>query len=213
MNYEAILFDLDGTLVDSTPLWIKAYTSTLEEYGVIMSEADFLQEIYYSGIHLNELCANLGIAKNDCAIFRQKRDERHIELLSTQCEWLTGAKETLTNMQSILPLGLMTGSWTTYVDAIDARLHIKQYFKHIVSCDDTISVGSKPNPYGLELLAKKMNVTAKACLYVGDQLVDVQAANAAGMVSCLIPITHTPEGVEKQANIILDNLHDLKLVL
>jgi HAD superfamily hydrolase (TIGR01509 family) len=147
-----------------------------------------MEKIYHGTAHFNTIFSQFGFPESEWERIREDRDSRYCALLRTKAEWMDGALNALESAQSDCQIGMMTGSWRRYVDALDER--------------------SKPHPYGLELLAKRMNVDPKKCLYIGDQLFDVQAANAAGMTSCLLQQEWTPEGAAESANIVCSSIRD-----
>ena len=205
---KAILFDLDGTLVDSIPLWIEANLRALAARHCIMDKRTFLTEVYQRGFHYHGILEHCGLRTQDAEKFYRERNNFFDELLREKVEWMGKAEQTLQACAAIMPLGLMTGSARRFIDAMDARLHLSKIFRAIVTYDDT-GLQMKPDPYGLFLLAKKLKVQAAACAYVGDQLVDVQAARAAGMTSVLIPTKDTPQGAAKEADVVLKNTEDV----
>ena len=106
----------------------------------------------------------------------------------------------------------MTGSKRRFVDAMDDRLSLSSLFAAIVTRDDT-GTKMKPDPYGLLLLAERIGIAPKACMYVGDQYVDVQAAKNAYMSCCLLKTKETPEGAIKGADMVIDKIEELVKIL
>ena len=209
MKFKTILFDLDGTLIDTIPLWQRAYLETLQKEGVTLDLDEFMAKIYHGNAHFNTIFEEYGFPEEEWIRIREDRDRQYCNLLRKESAWMDGAKELLEFAKAIHPIGMMTGSWTRYVDAIDKKLDIYAHFSAVVTCDDTQEGRSKPNPYGLELLAEQLGVDAKECLYVGDQKFDVGAANAANMTSCLIWREWTPVGADEGADITCSSLDEL----
>lgn len=209
MQYEAVLFDLDGTLVNTIPLWQRAYLQTLADEGVTMSLEEFMEKVYVGNTHFNAIFAEFGLPETEWERIRQDRDNRYCDLLENEAHWMTGATEMLQKVRNNFPIGMMTGSWKIYVDALDKNLGIYDKFAASVTCDDTQGGRSKPHPYGLELLAEMMQVDPKKCLYIGDQLFDIEAANAAGMTSCLIWQEWSPPTAGENAAIQVESYDEL----
>lgn len=211
MSYSAVLFDLDGTLVDSIALWMKAYRETLGSWGLEMSEKEFLDTVYSKNAHFRDVLARFG-REDDAGVFRIERDALYTGMLRKEVEWIAGAKEVLDALRPHHRLGMVTGSFQSYVDAIDSCLGISSYFEHTVTCDETAG-RSKPQPYPLQLAAEKMGVPVSSCLYVGDQQFDVDAAKAAGMTMCLIPEKYTPDDAHTDVDLVLQSISDLPTLL
>src|SRR3989344_2370787 len=205
---KALLFDLDGTLVDTIPTWIEANIRILKEFGIQMDQKVFLQEYYQKGLHFKGILEKCGLDLSLGDTFYPKRDDLYIELLGKNVEWIDTAGKILEKCAAKIPLGLMTGSKKSFIDALEPKLRLTHLFKAIITYDDT-GERMKPDPYGLLLLTGKLGVDPAACLYVGDQTEDTIAARNAGMKSCLIPFRETPKGAEEEADYVIASLGDL----
>lgn len=212
MQPKAILFDLDGTLVDSIPLWLDANVRTLESLGVSVTPDDFLKDLYHAGLHYQGILEHFGITPEQGKNFYENRNDLFDHLLHKNIQWLGKAEETLKQCAAKVPLGMQTGAKMDFIDAMDAKLNLSSFFSAIVTADDTMQK-MKPDPYGLLLLTKSLNVTPKDCIYVGDQGIDVQAAKNAGMPFYLLKRTETPEGAEKDATVVIEKIEDLVKIL
>ncbi len=209
---KAILFDLDGTLVDSVPLWIKANLRALESLNVVLDADTFLKQIYHAGLHYEGILEQCGVDPEHGKQFYSDRDDRFSALLREKVEWTGAAEKVLKQCAAKAPLGVMTGSKRRFVDAMDERLHLSSLFTVIVTRDDT-GTKMKPDPYGLLLLAKGLGVAAADCLYVGDQGIDVRAAENARMSVCLLITKETPDGAGKGADFVIERIEDLVGIL
>ncbi len=176
----AILFDLDGTLVDSIDCYEDALRQALAEIGVgQFSHQDFL-ESYHLGQHLDHLLQKFERTDVDKAAVRARRDTIYLAHLRDRIAWIAGAKELLEACQDRYTLGLITGSWNSYVNAIDERLQVRDYFASIVTCDD-MGKFQKPHPHGILLACSQLHIEPHEAVYIGDQQFDIDAARAAGM--------------------------------
>lgn len=212
MTFGVLLFDLDGTLVDTIPTWIEANVRTLKEFKYSMEKETFLREYYQQGLHFSGILEKCGLDPALGDRFYPNRDNLYTELLERGIEWIDDAGDILKELAQELPLGLMTGSRRSFIRAIDARLKITDLFKAIITYEDT-GDRMKPDPCGLLLLAKKMEVKPASCLYIGDQGVDTAAAHAAGMRSCIIPSRETAEGATAGADIVLQTIKNLSKIV
>ncbi len=194
MPPSAILFDLDGTLTDTISIYERAVLQTFHEIGVPMTNEQFADD-YWGAVHLRQMLRQHGVPEDREPALRARRDEIYISLLARETEWFPGALDLLTSLRDRkMPVALITGSWMTYVDAIDSRLHVKQFFPVIITADEIHKL-MKPHPHGLLLAADRLGVDPKECIYLGDQQFDVDAANAAGMESWLLQGKWTPKKV------------------
>lgn len=208
MQPKAILFDLDGTLVDSVPLWIEANIHTLKSFGVTMEPENFLKEIYHAGLHYRGILEHCGIDTKHAERFYSDRNDLFAELLRKNVRWIGDAERTLRQCAALAPLGMLTAAKLRFIEAMDERLTLSSLFSAIITADDTMQ-HMKPDPYGLLLLTERLKVAPEHCIYVGDQGVDVEAAKKAGMLCCLLNRVETPQGAEKDATMVIDKIEDL----
>ncbi len=195
-----ILFDLDGTLIDTITLYKEAVLTSLKEIGIKATPADF-RDWYVRPLHLGQILGLYGENESRVPELRLRRDEIYIELLRTKSEWLPGAEELLgilTNKK--IPMGVITGSWMSYVDAIDSHLDVKKYFGPIITADEIHSL-MKPHPHGLLLAADRLGADPKDCLYIGDQSFDMEAAKRAGMQGIFIETEWSPKNLPYQPQV------------
>jgi len=213
MKFDAVIFDLDGTLIDSVMLYEKAYLEACELVGdVVIPKEIFMEKIYCRGVSLEEALQLFGVNLTEESAIRKARDERYIALLASEVNWLPGADNVLSTTNSMVSTGIVTGSWRAYTDAINKRLPIYNMTRCVVTEDDT-NGKRKPDPYSLFLAAEQLNVAPERCIYVGDQWFDVEAANAAGMTSCLIPNEITPTDTKNTADVIVANIREVLTLL
>lgn len=211
MKYEGVLFDLDGTLIDTVPFWREAYRTSFEPFGVSLNEEQFLH-IWQNSLRLFEALDYLGIDVLAEGEIRETRDAMYIKLLQG-CQWKPSAKELLLHLsESKTPTAVVTSSYPHYVEVLVRCLHINELVGAIVAIPKATGLG-KPNPYGLYEACKKLNVDASSCIYVGDQAMDVYAAKTANMTSCLIQELHTNPELKKEAHLVINDLSELFSVL
>ncbi len=200
---QAVLFDMDGTLVDTIGRWVGAYLASLADYGIVWTEAEFLERVYAPNRPMLVVLAELGI--DDTETFRTRRDDHYCELLRGAELWLPGAREVLLRMRP-RKVGIVTTAWRRYYDVIDQAHGLTTLVDTVVTIDAAPGRG-KPDPLTLLMGARELGVAPEDCLYVGDQPFDVAGARNAGMKSCLVPQAHTPDGIE--ADLVLASLEEL----
>ena len=206
---KAILFDLDGTLVDSVQIWVDVcmnfvrsatgYDITLDEYW----------DDYRDGTAFRDIVLQIGF-DGDVDALLEERDTEYMKRLEASVEWIGDAESICRDLTETYPCAIVTGSMQQYVDAIDKKLGIRSLFPTIVASDET-GKHSKPDPHGLLLAAEKLGVDPNECMYIGEQTIDMKAAKAAGMTAVLVPQSYTPTDAPKYADIIFSRLEDLKL--
>lgn len=176
-----VIFDVDGTLADSVQLFISMSTELLEALGAppvpeirirtLMSEAtpDLLLKIVPEDFPDAAARVEKAIAENMEGWIRRYHEET---------EPLPGAIELVTGLRDAghtLGLATSSGRALPFLDRWDVRGH----FSAIIGREDVER--HKPDPEPLLLCARRLGEPAERCTYVGDSLVDIRAARAAGM--------------------------------
>jgi pyrophosphatase PpaX len=172
----AVLFDLDGTLIDTYHLYLEAYSRALEpRLGRRPTRDDFLTLRPSSERHflIEWLGSEEGVA---CHADMQRH---YAELHGSLCEGLyDGVREMLQALRSAgLRLGLVTGkgrgAWEVTRQALDLGP-----FEVVVTEDDTD--WPKPHPGGLRQALDALAIAPAEAVYVGDSLTDLEAGRRAG---------------------------------
>lgn len=177
-NYEALLFDLDGTLANSMPLHNEAWIGTLRDRGHHIT-AEVLQE--YAGIQnprtielFNErfswkLDADSVIAEKEARFLRNLALVKPIEAVLKIAHENFGKKK----------LAIVSGGHKELVKQILRTLKIERLFPVMVCAEDTVR--GKPHPDPFLQAAIRLRVRAEQCLVFEDGEAGIQGAKAAGM--------------------------------
>lgn len=204
--FSAILFDLDGTLIDSPRLWREAYRQILKTVGHTFKDEDFAR-LYPSGKPMRDWLTHLGIDHAHYPALRKERDQIYESLLRSEVDWHQDAETTFTAITEKYPTGIITGSHKTYIDAIEHRIPLRSLVDVIL--DETDLAGkSKPQPDGLLIAAEKLNVDPARCLYIGDQPFDAETAKNAGMECWIIRRPFAPAKFHVEPQKIFDALEE-----
>ena len=182
-NIHGVIFDLDGTLVESAPLYREALVIALQNCQICLDTPQL--ENLLSSMNLVEDLKLLSVEDEIAQHIAQLRDELVYAIFSERVDWIEGAENIVNTTKARIPIGLVTSAWTKTVDAVHRRLGIKNIFKVIID-GNSVHGRYKPDPYGLQLAAQLLDLPPKNLLYVGDSETDVVAASAAGIRSCLL---------------------------
>jgi len=177
-NYKAIIFDLDGTLINSLPYHVLAFKDLMIERGIRIPEKE-LQKLM--GIPTVEIFRELRKKyKFDKSIedLREERRYHYFKFLGLKNIVFPGVMKTLRKLQIKYKLALATGSsYVTYTHSTDKDF--QNLFDMSVTSNEVKH--GKPAPDQFLLCAKKLKVKACECLVVGDSIYDAVAAERAGM--------------------------------
>jgi sugar-phosphatase len=192
-DFEAVIFDMDGVLIDSEPLWKIAMEAVFSELGSTLQKSDFQKTVGLridEVIHFWNLHESWGI-ENEEAI-QEKIISKMEELIAANAQPLPGVIETLTFLKSKgLKIGLATSSSSRLIRIVLKELIIADFFDFTHSAE-TEGYG-KPHPAVYLTVAQKLGVSSTKCLVIEDSLNGVISGLAAKMkVVCIPEKTHFP---------------------
>ena len=179
--HSAVLFDLDGTLVDSAPDLAGAGNDMRRDRGLPELPFERLRPMVGSGAR-GMVGAAFGITPDDAA-FPALRDEflsRYESRLTRESRVFDAMLPVLDTLDAAsVPWGIVTNKISRYTGPLVEALGLAARAA-VVICGDT-TPHAKPHPAPLLEAARRLGVTAAHCVYIGDDLRDVQAGRAAGM--------------------------------
>jgi len=178
-DFDAIVFDLDGVLIDSRPQMEFVFRECYREFGP-GDEPPVQQFFQRMGMPLPDILQELGLPPEMALKYRELSRQLH-----KQVRVVPGAYSTLNLLKGIdLPLGLMTGKDRTRTLEILNHFGLKHFFSGIVCGDDAYP--GKPAPDGLLGLANIFGVDPQRVVIVGDSVLDVRCGLAAGAVTAAV---------------------------
>jgi HAD superfamily hydrolase (TIGR01509 family) len=183
-QFDAYLFDCDGTIADSMPLHYQAWSQALLEQG-----CPFKEDLFYSwaGMPVTETVRRLneihGLTLSPMGI-SQRREELYYELLP-QIKPLREVLEHIEAQSGKIPFAVVSGSPRDSVIKTLTALNLISHFPVIVGFED--APRGKPNPDPFLVAAKKLGVAPEKCLVFEDADFGIQAAEAAGMKWVRVP--------------------------
>lgn len=193
-RFEAVIFDMDGVLIDSEPLWKIAMEKTFREVGSNLTKTDFQQTV---GLRLDEVIhywyehkAWEGVSPKEV---EQRIVAQMVDLIQQNGEPLIGVLDTLHYLKEKgLKIGLATSSYLVLIDTVLKTLGIEDCFDLTHSAEN--EENGKPHPAVYLTVAKEMGIAPRKCLVIEDSLNGIISAKAARMsVICIPEKTHLVE--------------------
>ncbi|KQC00675.1 HAD family phosphatase [Pedobacter sp. Hv1] len=190
---KALLFDLDGTLIDSEFFHFECWNEILEESGVTLTYEDWLKN--YAGIPLPKNAQNLIEKYNITTPLDELIDRRErltLERLKTKdVNLMPYVIEVLDFFQAKnLILALVTSSPRKDVEAIFERNGLASYFKLIITRTEVSK--SKPDPESYNTCVEKLGLSKDECIVFEDTINGIKSAKAAGL-TCIAIQQNTAE--------------------
>lgn len=184
---EAVIFDLDGTLVDSEPIYFESDRRLLAEYGVV--DFDAVLKHKYAGIGSKAMLEDIKKTypiQESVEYLLEKKNEYYLEMARTNTVVFPEMKKFLDLLQEQhYPLALASGSSPVVVDEILTMTGLKNYFAVILSAEHVEK--GKPEPDLFLEAARRLDVLPENCLVVEDSQYGVEAAKRAFMHCIAIP--------------------------
>jgi HAD superfamily hydrolase (TIGR01509 family) len=190
-DYAAVLWDLDGTIVDTEPMWIASEHALAAEHGAVWTHEDALQLVGNSLIGSGEYIRtrlNLDLTAEQVVDYLVTR--LVAALMSAEIPWRPGAVELINDLaERSVPQALVTMSYR----AIAAPIADMLPFAAVVTGDAVPRPKPHPDPY--LLAAERLGVDPERCLAIEDSSTGAASASAAGCTVVVVPhMVSVPEG-------------------
>ena len=180
-SLQAVLFDLDGTLIDSIDHIVDCWQYTVRTVlGREMARAEVLPTI---GRHLLTCFEEVAPGRSEelYNVYREYEAAAH----DRRIKLVPGTRETLDSLKSLsVPVGVVTSKGLEIANRGLGLFDLGRYFDTLVTREDTER--HKPYPDPLLVGAQRLGVAPERTVYVGDSSVDVLAGKAAGMVTAWV---------------------------
>ncbi len=202
----ALLWDLDGVLVDSAAFHYLAFREVLAALGVALDEETFRRQLL--GLRNDAILRRLlgDLPPERIAQLAGRKEVAFRRLIAGRVQPLPGAREAVLAAQRRgIPQAIVSSTPRENVRLVLESLGLREAFAALVAEEDVTR--GKPDPEGFLLAADRLGVAPARCLVVEDAPEGVRAAKAAGM-RCLAVATTRPPQMLAEADLVLPSLAD-----
>ncbi len=196
---KAVIFDMDGVLLDSFEAWYKLNSVLLLRMG----KKEITQEAFYKN--------QWGVPLEKKEIEALKNDQKSIETFARSIKIFDGSLLTLDKLKCDYKIGLVTSTPRILVDVVLEHSDMIQYFDAIIALED--AKNPKPAPDGVLQACKLLGVKPDEAIFLGDLPVDVEAGKAAGVKTIAIKPTQGADfsiGSVKELPALLEKISSKK---
>lgn len=211
---EAIIFDMDGTLVDTEP-----FNTEIEKRLFSLNKIEISEEEHqkYLGIASDAMWREIAernqlqIPVSELIEQNHKESYRYLSEVD-QIPIMPGLVDLLEKLQAKnYPMAVASSSTPEIIDLILKKTNLKEYFQVIVSAEQAGK--SKPEPDVFLLAAEKLGIKPTNCLVVEDSTNGIKAALAAGMTCVAYQNPDADPQKQKEADAVIQNYSQLGMML
>lgn len=213
---DAVLFDLDGTLIDTAPDFIRCLNALRAQHGLTLLPPDDIRRSVSNGARAM-IRVGFGLEPE-----HEGYAEKHTAFLdlyeagvAVETTLFDGMESLLTNLENQgIPWGIVTNKPARFAEPLIKALGLAQRCAVLV-CPDHVAE-RKPHPESLLLACQRLQAKPMNSIYVGDHERDIEAGRNAGMrtVAVRYGYIEQPESVDLwQADIVVDTVRDLAKLL
>ncbi|TAA48202.1 hexitol phosphatase HxpB [Corallincola spongiicola] len=185
-NYDAVIFDMDGVIVDSEPLWRAAEAQAFQSYGVPITEDMAYQT---TGLRIDEVVSywqQRFTFDTPSQVLQDAIMDRVITQIEQTAKPMAGVLPLMDRLSaSGYPLAICSSSPMRLIDAVVQKFRIKDKFQALISAEH-LALG-KPHPQVYLKGAEALEVVATRCIAIEDSINGVIAAKAARMTTFAVP--------------------------
>ncbi|MEH6659168.1 HAD family phosphatase [Leeuwenhoekiella marinoflava] len=189
---KALIFDMDGTMIDNMMIHHRAWQKKLQELGLEMTLEDVKRDIH--GVN-NEIIKRLfddRFTDKEVAQIAWDKEAAYREIYADQIKLLPGLQEFLDTAKELgIPMGIGTAAPKENAEFAMEALELQPYFKTVVHSD--MVARGKPDPQVFKMVADDLNINLKDCLIFEDSPTGAQAAANGNSKSIILTTTHTQD--------------------
>ena len=190
IKFEAVVFDMDGTLLEFKFEFMRAKEDIIRKFdlmGLDMSEISPQQttQTIIERAEVKAIEKRSEVLREEIIQTSEKVFGRYEVKAAHQSELRGNAISTLDSLSKRdVKLGLMTNSVREAANINLEKHNLERYFRSVVTRNEISKM--KPNCEGLEKVISHLGVSAERTMYVGDSVIDIKAAKSAGIISVAI---------------------------
>jgi beta-phosphoglucomutase len=210
MNEAAVIFDLDGTLMDNNSFHLKAWQEFYKKRNRTLTEEEYKKE--FNGKTNVDVLAHVfaeTLSTEDNDRYTNEKEDLYRKIYQPHIKPVKGLLNFLQQLHdSGMPMAIATSGIKVNIDYMFQHVPIQHYFKEVIYSKD-IKKG-KPDPEIYFVTAKKLGVAPENCVVFEDSVAGIRSAKAAGMKVVAVATTHTPEELAA-ADKLINNYDEISI--
>jgi beta-phosphoglucomutase len=198
---KAIIFDMDGTMIDNMMVHHRAWQQQLAIEGFNYTLAEVIEQFHGKNVDIIERVFGDKYSPEERLRFSNDKEAKYREMYLPDLKLIDGLSQLLaTAYENEIPMAIGTAAQYANVNLVLDTLNIRNYFNIIVA-DVDVQKG-KPDPEVFLKVAQKLGIEPTNCLVFEDSPVGAKTAQNAGMKAIIITTTHKVHEFESYGHVI-----------
>jgi len=211
---EAVIFDFDGVILETSEQLFEGYKYVFSKFNIDYSEDEFNSNYgKKTKEHIKDVLKgrNISLSNEELDKLVSQRDDFYRKLCSNHLELLSGVRKLLDELkENKITMGLASSTHRKNIDFFLKKLDLAKYFKSTLGGNE-ITRG-KPNPEIYLTICRNLNVNPENCVGIEDTNKGIFALKNANMKSIAVTLTNKVEYDFSGADLIINNLEELSLL-
>lgn len=205
---KAVLWDMDGVIVNTGEYHFKAWKDTLQQYDIPFSRETFRTTFGMNNKGILNLLLGDRYTKELYNSISNQKEEKFREIIQGNIKLLPGVMPLLEDIQTAqIPQAIASSAPKENIQTIVTELKLQSFFQTITSAYD---MPGKPDPTVFISTAKELDVSPENCIVIEDAVTGVEASHRAGMKCIAVTTTNTINDL-KNADLVVNKLSGLSL--
>ena len=208
---KAVLFDMDGVIVDTEPLHQKAYFKMFDEVNINVTEELYQSFTGQSTINICKyLCNHFSLKQAPETLMQLKRDAfKHLFFNDSSLELIEGVRDLIKDYHDNQITLILASSASMYtINNVFSRFDLDKYFKAKLSGADLKE--SKPHPEIFIKAAESAGYNRDNCIVIEDSTNGIKAAHSAGIFCVGFRSEHSKNQDYSLANTVISDFNEIK---
>ena len=206
-EFEAVIWDMDGVIVDSGPYHFQAWREVFHRRGISFTEEDFRRDFGRRNDTIIRSAMGEGLPVEEVDALAGEKEESYRCGIAGKVKALPGVLRLMQKLrESGIKMAVASSAPPENIRLITEKLDVSRFFDAVVWGRE-VSEG-KPSPQGFLLAARKLGVKPENCVVIEDAVAGVAGAGSAGMRCVAVTNSHSRASLA-EADLVVDSLETL----
>ena len=206
----AVIWDMDGVIVDTAPYHLGAWQYVFQKRGVNFTDRDFKRNFGQRNDTIIRNALGENTTQSDINVIASEKEDYFRRTVAQNIKPLPGAIKLIKALsEDGFKIAIASSAPIENIRLLIGNLGIGDCFHHIVTGRDVTE--GKPSPQGFLLAAQRLGVEPEHCIVIEDAVAGVAAAKRAGMHCLAVTNTHPRERLG-EADLVVDSLEEVSVI-